>query len=134
MSSATVFNDSNVTQYVKHALNLARRDNEITEHEKSNILFAWLEAEVHFISTPCIFYINNYSIFSDIHPQNSEEEGSHMKRMEKLKELLCAKFGSKGLQLFIILHKSVDKIREIVKEKKRKNIEEEASICRKRNI
>jgi len=45
--------------------------------------------------------------------------------MEKLKKLFGAKFGSKGLQLFTILHKSVDKIRDIVKEKKRKQLEDE---------
>ena len=73
---------------MKHALNLALRDKEISEHEKTNMLSAWLEAE------------------------KSDEGGSHEGRIEKVKKLFGNKFGPRGQQLFIILHKSVDKIRE----------------------
>jgi hypothetical protein len=67
--------------------------------------------------------------------QNSEEGVSHEGRMEKLKKLFGAKFGSKGPRLFNILSKSVDKIRAIVKEKKKKDLEEKATLlCRKRKF
>ena len=38
--------DSKETTYVKHALNLALREEDINEHEKNHMLIAWIDAEV----------------------------------------------------------------------------------------
>jgi hypothetical protein len=59
--------DSKETQYVRHALSLALRDKEINEHEKTNMLSAWLEAEVHpLFSIPSFLFPlpSSSSIFS----------------------------------------------------------------------
>jgi len=130
MASAIDFNnDSKETQYVKHALNLALRNNEINKDEKSNMLLAWLEAEVRGLFITHFTFLTTLTFAFLIHSLQSSEEGSsHEGRMEKLKKLFGAEFGSKGPQLFTILAKSMDKIRAIVKEKKRKQFDEEVDL------
>lgn len=87
--------DSNVTQYVKHALNLARTQKHITETEHPEMLLSWLEAEATY----------------------PREDGySHVVQMDKVEELFNTKFGiQEGPNLFHIFVTSINKIRNIVK-------------------